>query len=140
MDCSRIVKSISSFMDGELDERTSRLLENHLDVCPACREYLYALREVDRLVHGLAPIEFSLDFASRVVSTAVAASVAQNHETISFVSRLKQSLTHFAEALFSLFEPGSTWSTHTLDEFNDCPPFSLSFVYFNLLNPVDRGC
>jgi hypothetical protein len=49
---------------------------------------------------------------------------------------LKLALERLSEAVFSLFELGAGPDTRTLDEFSDCPPLSMSFVYFKL---VDRG-
>ena len=136
MNCSQIRRKLSAFMDSELDGGTLRLIEQHLDGCPECQHYLLEFKEVNDLVHGLPKIDPSPDFSSRVVNTAMRASNVASRETVSFASRLKLAVARLSEAVFSLFEPGGSPDTRTLDEFSDCPPLSMSFVYFKL---VDRG-
>ena len=133
MNCSQITRKFSAYMDDELDAATSHLIKEHLEGCPECLESLHGFREVDNLVHGLPKIAPSGDFASRVVSAAIRASDVSSGAGVPFASRLKRAVTRLSEAVFSLFEPGAGPNTRTLDEFNDCPPLSLSFIYFTLL-------
>jgi anti-sigma factor RsiW len=140
MDCSRIGGRLSAFSDNELDGETSRLVEQHLDACPQCRAYLREWSEVDELVHGLPRIDPSPDFTARVVSAAMRTSDAASRRTVSLASRLRLAVARLSEAVFSLFEPGAAETTRTLDELGDCPPLSISFVYFKLLDPGGRGC
>ena len=133
MNCSQITRKLSAYMDDELDAATSHLIEEHLDGCPECLEFLHGFRGVDNLVHGLPKIDPSVDFTARVVSAAVRTSDISSQATVPFISRVKHALTLISEAVFSSFEPGVGPNTRTLDEFNDCPPLSLSFVYLTLL-------
>jgi anti-sigma factor RsiW len=133
MNCSQITRKFSAYMDDELDDAISHLIKEHLEGCPECLESLNGFMEVDNLVHGLPKIDPSADFASRVVSAAILTSDASGRATVPFASRLKRAVTRLSEAVFSLFEPGAGPNTRTLDEFNDCPPLSLSFIYFTLL-------
>lgn len=126
-------------MDGELDGGTSRLIEKHIDTCPGCREYLHEFREVDGLVHGLPKIELSLDFTSRVVSEAVKTSSIVSRKTVTFRSRLRILLARLSETVFNLFEPGADPSTRTLDELGDCPPLSMGYIYFKILDQSNGG-
>jgi anti-sigma factor RsiW len=139
MKCSQIRGKLSAFMDGELHGVRFRLIEKHLDGCPECLDYLHELRKVDERVHGLPTIDPSPDFTSRVVSAAKGASSVASRESVSFGSRLKQAVTLLAEAVLELFESGASQSTLTLEEFSDCPPLSMSFIYFNLLGQSGRG-
>ena len=133
MNCSQITRKFSAYMDDELDAAISHLIKEHLEGCPECLESLHGFMEVDNLVHGLPKIDPSADFASRVVSAAILTSDASGRATVPFASRLKRAVTRLSGAVFSLFEPGAGPNTRTLDEFNDCPPLSLSFIYFTLL-------
>lgn len=126
-------------MDGELDGGTSRLIEKHIDTCPGCREYLHEFREVDGLVHGLPKIELSLDFTSRVVSEAVKTSNIASRKTVTFGSSLRILLARLSDAVFNLFEPGAPPSTRTLDELGDCPPLSMGYIYFKILDQSNGG-
>ena len=137
MNCSHVMRKLSAYMDDELDAATSRFIEQHLEGCPECLESLHGFREVDKLVHRLPKIDPSADLASRVVSAAIRTSDVANQATVPFASRLKRSVTRVLEMVFTLFESGSGPSTHTLDEFNDCPPLSLSFVYFTLIEQAN---
>ena len=139
MNCSQVARKLSAYRDDELDGATSRLIREHLEGCPECLEFLHGFRDVDNLVYGLPKIDSSPDFTSRVVSAALRASDAASRETVPFVSRLKRSITEISEAIFSLFEPGAGSNTRTLDEFDDCPPLSMSFIYFRLLDQGSGG-
>ena len=139
MNCSQIRRKLSPFMDSELDGTTFRLIEEHLEGCPECRQYLLEFKEVDELIHGLPKIDLSPDFSSRVVNAAVREADVASRETVSFASRLKLAVARLSEAVFSLFEPEGSSDTRTLDEFSDCPPLSMSFVYLKLVDESSRG-
>jgi anti-sigma factor RsiW len=139
MKCSQIRRKISAFLDAELDGAISRHIEEHIDTCPGCREYLHEFREVDDLVHGLPKIDLSLDFTSRVVSEAVKTSSIVSRKTVTFRSRLRILLARLSETVFNLFEPGADPSTRTLDELGDCPPLSMGYIYFKILDQSNGG-
>ena len=140
MNCSQVTGKLSAYLDDEVDGATSRLIGEHLEGCPKCLEFLRGFREVDtQMVYGLPKIDPSPDFTSRVVSAALRASDVARQETMPFVSRFKHSLMETLEAIFSVFERRGGPSTRTLDEFNDCPPLSMSFIYFRLLDQGSGG-
>jgi hypothetical protein len=140
MNCSQIRRKLSAFMDNELDDETSSLIGPHIERCPGCQEYFGKLRKMDGLVYGLPKIEPGPDFASRVVSAAMRTSAVAGDESFSFASGIKLAVTRLFEAILSLFEPGSGPSTGALDEFSDCPPLSMSFIYFKLVDQGSGGC
>lgn len=53
--CERLQAQLNSFLDGELDAAHSVSLSAHLDVCPACRRELSALRATQALLRS-APV------------------------------------------------------------------------------------
>lgn len=139
MDCSHIRQKISAYMDDELDDAATRLIGRHLERCPRCLECLRGLRGVDELVHGLATMDPGPDFTSRIVSAAMGMSDVTCHGS-SWGSRLKEAVDRLSEVVLSLFDTEVTRSTHTLEEFSDCPPLSMGSIYFNLLGQGGRGC
>jgi len=134
MNCSQIRRKLSAFMDSEVDGATSRLIERHIEGCPGCREYLHEFREVDGLVQGLPKIDLGPEFTSRVVTAAIRTSAVVDKKAVSFATRLERAVARLSEAVFNLFEPGADPNTRILDEFSDCPPLSMSFIYFSLMD------
>jgi anti-sigma factor RsiW len=133
MNCSQIKKKLSLFMDNELDGATSRFITKHLKTCPQCREYLHEFRKIDDLVYGLPRNDPSPDFSLRVLRAAIGTSTIVDAEPVPFSSRLRFALERVSEEIFGLIPLGSSPSIRTLEEFSDCPPLSMSFIYFRLL-------
>lgn len=46
---------MSDYLDEELGSRPRRRLERHVGECQECRRLLAGLRELIRVLHGLAP-------------------------------------------------------------------------------------
>lgn len=133
MNCTQIKKKLSAFMDNELDGATSRFVTEHLKDCPRCREYLHEFREVDNLLVGLSRKDPNPDFSRRVLRVAIGTSTMVDEKPVPFSSRLRLALERFSQEIFSLIPSGSPPSIRTLEEFSDCPPLSLSYIYFRLL-------
>ena len=51
--CERTIALLSDYLDGDLAPRRKRALDEHLDQCPACVEYIDSLRATQGLVRGL---------------------------------------------------------------------------------------
>ena len=119
-------------MDNELDGAIARFMAEHLEVCPRCREYLNEFMEIDDLVQWLPRNDPSPDFSRRVVRAAIGTSKIVDEKPVPLLSRLRFTLLRLSEEIFSLFSSGSRPSIRTLEEFNDYPPISLSFIYFRL--------
>ncbi len=133
MNCSQIKIKLSAFMDNELNEVTSRLIKEHLKDCPRCREYLHEFREVDNLLYGLPGNHPKPDFSQRVLSAVIGTPINVEEKPVPFSSRIRFALERISEKIFSLIPSGSPLNIRTLEEFSDCPPLSLSFIYFRLL-------
>jgi hypothetical protein len=133
MNCSQVKKKFSSFMDNELDEATSRFITEHIKNCPRCREYLHEFRKIDDLVYGLPGKDPSPDFSRRVLMAAMETSPIVDAKPVPFSSRLRFPLERLSEEIFSLIPWKSRQDIRTLEEFSDCPPLSMSFIYFRLL-------
>jgi anti-sigma factor RsiW len=55
-------EDLSAYADHELSDRKSRVLEDHLDLCPACREKLAEFKQTDLLLKSFSDMEPSADF------------------------------------------------------------------------------
>lgn len=71
MDCQKIKEYIYSFLDGELDDKTSLLVKEHLSICPLCKLALEQERKADSLIrHNItkekAPFELKETILSRI--------------------------------------------------------------------------
>ena len=138
MNCFQIEKKLSAFMDNELDEATSRFITEHLKDCSHCREYLYEFRKIDGLVYGLPRNDPSPDFSRRVLKAAMGTSTIFDQKSASFSSRLRFALERLSEEIFSLIPWRGHQPIRTLEEFSDCPPLSMSFIYFRLLEQTKQ--
>lgn len=134
MDCSLVKRNLSAFIDKELDDTKSGIVQQHLETCPECRDHLREFGALDGLVHGLPKIDPAPDFASMVVRSAMSAS--SYPKATPLLSRMKTAADRISDFVFTLFEGEARLSTRALDEFDDCPPLSMSFAYFKLLNGV----
>lgn len=137
MQCEDIHIKISAYMDGEMDSASARRVEHHLSQCPKCREVAADLKNVDALVRGLSKLDASPDFAGRLLETARNLHTLRADKVLhrSPFPALMQFMSHFMDLLEARRSP----STRTLDEFGDCPPFSLGSIYFNLMDQPGRG-
>ncbi len=62
MKCNLPIELLSGYLDGELDDKEKERVENHLKDCPACREELQALRQIDEHVRDRVYEEPSREF------------------------------------------------------------------------------
>jgi anti-sigma factor RsiW len=46
---------LGAYLDDELEEKTKRLVEEHLGACPACRQDLALLKKMDELARSIPP-------------------------------------------------------------------------------------
>jgi anti-sigma factor RsiW len=138
MNCSQIEKKLSAFMDNELDGATSRFITEHLKDCPRCREYLYEFRKIDDLMCGLPRNDPSPDFSRRLLKAARGTSTIVAEKSASFSSRLRLTLERLSEEIFSLIPWRGHQPIRALEEFSDCPPLSMSFIYFRLLEQTKQ--
>lgn len=52
MNCKNCVDDLTAYLDGELNAAESRALEEHVRLCPACRDELESLRKACQLVES----------------------------------------------------------------------------------------
>jgi anti-sigma factor RsiW len=128
---------MSAYLDGELDKESSRAIASHTELCEPCREYLNGLQGIDALIGDLPRIEVSQGFTRQVVARA------KKWEELALGKR--RGISAFAsfmqlfEALLDALARDKAPLTHTLDEFGDFPPLSMSCIYFQILGQSKRG-
>ncbi len=120
MKCRKKGKTISAYIDGELDEEKAGEMEKHLAQCEECRQEWNLLKHADSLLAGISSEEVSEEFVRNLMMKT-----ADIPQTRKWSSRL----LYFFDTLFAI----KSKNNGTLDEFGDFPPCSLSRVYFNLL-------
>ncbi|WP_205787389.1 zf-HC2 domain-containing protein [Specibacter cremeus] len=57
--CKEIVELVSDYLDGGLDERTARLVDEHLALCPGCDAYLDQMRQTLKVLGSVTPENLS---------------------------------------------------------------------------------
>ncbi|NOY22369.1 MAG: hypothetical protein GXO70_02500 [Acidobacteria bacterium] len=53
MKCEEILDILSDYVDGELARGQCQRIQEHLEVCPHCREFVETFRESLEIAHGL---------------------------------------------------------------------------------------
>lgn len=137
MQCQKVQRKISAYMDGELDAAASRSIERHISQCGACREMAADFKEVDVLVRGLPKLDMGPDFVGQLLERVSEshAPVADTYSDRSLFATVMRFMSNFMD----LLEARSSPSTKTLDEFGDFPPFSMGYIYFKLMDQTGRG-
>ena len=55
--CRKANDFLTDYVEGRLDEKTARMFEEHIELCPNCDEYLEQYRETVRLVSEIPDSE-----------------------------------------------------------------------------------
>jgi hypothetical protein len=66
MDCAKVRKHLSDYVDGRLSDRLKKSVDDHLRHCPGCREELTALKALRRKMGGLHRMSAPPGFLDRV--------------------------------------------------------------------------
>lgn len=66
MDCVKLKKLLSAYMDGELDARTHEAVQTHLQKCEDCKEELLSLKEMVREMGSLDDLKAPTGFMEKV--------------------------------------------------------------------------
>lgn len=67
MDCKKIEKQLSAYLDQELDERSARKVEEHLAMCQNCKQTLEKLKNYLTLAQEVDPIEAPSWLEARII-------------------------------------------------------------------------
>jgi hypothetical protein len=86
MECSRVNQLFSEYIDGALDEKTRRTLEEHLTACEGCAEDLRALQSSIAAFGSLDQVKAPVDFIEKLHARI------ELHEQVSWLEWLKTKL------------------------------------------------
>jgi anti-sigma factor RsiW len=70
--CIEVVELVSDYLDDKLDDTTRRRVDEHLQLCPACRVYVEQVRETVRAL-GRLPADELPEHAVTELEAAFAA-------------------------------------------------------------------
>jgi hypothetical protein len=137
MQCQKVQRNLSAYLDGELDLAASRSVESHLDQCAACMKMVADFRKVDALVRELPKLDVGPEFVAQLLEEVGEsdAPAQRSHSDRSPFAPILRVMSTFID----LLEERRSASTHTLDEFGDFPPCSIGYIYLRLLNQPVRG-
>lgn len=94
MKCHEARELFSPYLDGELAAAEINILEQHLRLCPDCREELGRWQEMSRALKGLAaPVKAPPDFSAAVMARVKTPAAAQGRAKL-----LQQRLRRWAAA------------------------------------------
>jgi anti-sigma factor RsiW len=66
VDCDKFKKDFSSFLDGELPYDQQQLLEDHLKICPNCKETIRQIKIIKQSLNYLPQVNTSPDFEQKL--------------------------------------------------------------------------
>jgi anti-sigma factor RsiW len=132
MRCVDVKERLSAYLDRELEQILERPIEEHLDQCLKCREYLAELQTIDAQLQALPRVGMGAAFAEAVTVKICKDFLARDGSSVGRTGLFAR-LANLLEALFELLDASGSAMTRTLDEFSDFPPLSMGYVYCRLL-------
>jgi len=132
MRCVDVKERLSAYLDRELEPVQERPVEEHLEQCLKCREYLADLQTIDGQLQALPRVDMGAEFAEAMTVKVCKDFLARDGSPVGLTGLLGR-LANLLEALFELLEASGSPRTRTLDEFSDFPPLSMGYVYCRLL-------
>jgi len=132
MRCVDVKERLSAYLDRELEPVQERPVEEHLEQCLKCREYLADLQTIDGQLQALPRVDMGAEFAEAMTVKVCKDFLARDGSPVGRTGLLGR-LANLVEALFELLEASGSPRTRTLDEFSDFPPLSMGYVYCRLL-------
>ena len=127
MNCTKVQRKISAFIDGELDAASYEDVESHLKACPECRKMQSLMEQVDGFVKNGEEIDVSTSF-QETLWVRLEQELAKSQQG-GLLRRIVQSGLDFFDTFFDVLQRRKHYYTRSLEEFNDFPPHSLGYVY-----------
>jgi anti-sigma factor RsiW len=137
MQCQKVQRKLSAYMDGELALAALRSVESHLDQCAACMKMVADFRKVDALVRELPRFDVSPEFVAQLLKEVGESGTPAKRSLSGWYPFAP--ILRVMSAFLDLLEERKSAGTHTLDEFGDFPPCSIGYIYLRLLNQPVRG-
>ena len=89
MRCSEVCELLSSYMDGMLPAEEMKAVDEHLSLCPDCREELRQLEETVAILRNLGEVEPPADLRDSILNK-IQASARKGEQVVSIWDRLKR--------------------------------------------------
>jgi anti-sigma factor RsiW len=70
MNCKKVLPRLHAYLDGEIPANLMREIEEHLNVCPACRGQVERISQVGDMLDSLTVPPLPNEFAARVMAEA----------------------------------------------------------------------
>lgn len=103
MKCDRVKELLLDYLNGDLSAPEKLLVDEHIGICPSCREELRKLEKMRHLLSSLKPIEPPPYFTQKVIANYYARKERKTHPLrVFFFGGLKPSRA-FAYAGFAIF-------------------------------------
>lgn len=140
MNCSKVHKLISPYIDGELTERDVRALEDHIKVCSRCRTDLEEGKELHSLLSGADIFKAPYGFHTRVMANLGPGKTKQGSSLV-LLLRFAEAAAIILVIAFGILsgnlmtheyrtdKTGDVTALLSLDVFNSAPPGSIGGVY-----------
>ena len=70
MICKKVLSRLHAYVDGEVQARLMREMEEHLGICPSCRSQVERIRQVDDMLDSMTVPPLPQRFSARVMAEA----------------------------------------------------------------------
>ena len=70
MNCKKVLSRLHAYVDGEVQARLMREMEEHLGICPSCRSQVERIRQVDDMLDSMTVPPLPQRFSARVMAEA----------------------------------------------------------------------
>lgn len=135
--CKEIRERLSAFIDNELPPQERKLIEKHLQECPACAQEESSLRQVIDLLDEIPDESPSRSFASAAIHRASSwkrCAYVKEHMLMPVLTVLRSVLSVVPWQLESNIDRRRAPLNAYLSSFDDFPPESLSSVYITIIH------
>jgi len=68
MHCHQVQQLLVDYLDGDLDRKTSRDLEDHLKDCVPCRQFIDTYKTTIKITKKVEPAEIPIELKDRLKS------------------------------------------------------------------------
>jgi anti-sigma factor RsiW len=149
MECSKAHKLISPYIDGELQERNMKTLEDHMKICDKCRAEFEEGKELHNLFANADKFKAPYGFHTRVMANISSGKIRGSSRIPVFVRLAEGFVIIVVIALGvlsgSLLTKGympdkarDVMASLSLDVFDSAPPGSLGGVYLAMTEVRDE--
>lgn len=120
MKCNEVRKKLSPYLDKEIDQGETKMIEDHLDRCSICLKEFELLKKTDAWLKAFPREDLSKEFHEKLFHELEALSIP--------IDNIVHKRSIWSAGRLRRKDP---WA---MDAFDDFPPWSLGHVYLKLIN------